>query len=195
VSCDWPTLFAAARGEEWPLTVVCSAAHREQVDSLNRDGRATVLSDIPSSAVQGLLQRAAVSVIATHDGGMSQGHVRLCESADARAPVVATRTRSLGGYVEEDRTVVLVPPGDPHSLRDAINRLLAEPVTRDELARAAWSRAARWTWDDYLVGLSELIRGGSSGAPQAAASAWAPESSRREITLDTPSEPIDTPYR
>jgi glycosyltransferase involved in cell wall biosynthesis len=138
--------------------------------------------------------RAGV-VIATHDGGMSQGHVRLCESADARAPVVATRTRSLEGYVEEDRTVVLVPPGDPHSLRDAINRLLAEPVTRDELARAAWSRAARWTWDDYLVGLSELIRGGSSGAPQAAASAWAPESSRREITLDTPSEPIDTPYR
>ncbi|HEY1521449.1 MAG TPA: glycosyltransferase [Solirubrobacteraceae bacterium] len=193
VSCDWPTLFAAAQGQDWPLTVVCSAAHRVLVESLNRDGRATVLTDIPQSAVQALLRRAAISVIATYDAGMSQGHVRLCESVDAGAPIVATRTRSLEGYVEEDRTAVLVAPGAPEALRDAIEGLLADPAHRDRLAQAAWSRAERWTWDDYLAGLSALMRGERSGAPQAAASACAPESSLREITLDTPSEPIDTP--
>lgn len=193
VSCDWPTMFAAAQGQEWPLTVVCSAAHRAQVESLNRDGRATVLTDVSESAVQELLQRAAISVIATYDAGMSQGHVRLCASVDAGAPIVATRTRSLEGYVEEDRTAVLVGPGDPQALRAAIDHLLAEPAARDRLAQAAWSRAERWTWDAYLAGLSALIRGERSGGPQAAASAAAPASSRREITLDTPSEPIDTP--
>jgi hypothetical protein len=193
VSCDWPTLFAAAQDQDWPLTVVCSAAHRGLVESLNRDGRATVLTDIPPAAVHELLRRAAISVIATYDAGMSQGHVRLCESVDAGAPVVATRTRSLQGYVEEDSTAVLVPPGDPRALRDAISRLLADPAARDGLAQAAWSRAERWTWDDYLAGLSALIRGEPSGGPQAATPAPAPESSRREITLDTPSEPIDTP--
>ncbi len=193
VSCDWPTLFAAAQGQDWPLTVVCSTAHRTLVQSLNRNGAATVLTDVPQSAVQELLERAAVSVIATYDAGMSQGHVRLCVSVDAGAPIVATRTRSLDGYVEEDRTAVLVAPGDPQALRDAVNGLLAEPAARDRLAQAAWSRAERWTWDDYLAGLSALMRGERSGAPQAAASAAAPASSRREITLDTPSEPIDTP--
>jgi glycosyltransferase involved in cell wall biosynthesis len=188
VSCDWPTLFAAARDEAWPMTVVCSAVDRDQVDALNRPRRATVHSDLSEAQVQELLERSAVAVIAAREGGRSQGHVRLCASVDAGAPVVATRTRSLEGYVEEGRTAVVISPGDPSELRAAINGLLGDPAARDEIAQAAWDRAGNWTWDDYLAALSELARPDGQAAASSSGA-----SSRREMTLDTPSSPMETP--
>ena len=215
VSCDWPTLFEAARGRTWPLTVVCAAVERPLVDELNRDGRATVLSDLDGAEVQELLGKAALSVIATYDAGMSQGHVRLCASVDAGVPIVASRTLSLEGYTEDGRTAVLVPQSDSEALRAAIGRLLDNAGRRDQIARAAWDRAARWTWEDYLRGIEELLRAGPdrtqaaasaspNAVPASAASSSAGVSSaepgsapagsnRREITFDTPSAPIDTP--
>lgn len=201
VSCDWPTLFRAAHGQDWTLTVVCAAPDRPLIEALNTDGRAVVHTDLPEKEVQALLEGAAVAVIATHEAGISQGHVRLRAAVDAGAPVVASNTRSLDGYVVPGRTAVLVGPGDPEALREAVNRLLGDTSAREEIARRAWERAERWTWDDYLAALSELVGGGvDPGDAQAAASASASSSvsapaasSRREITLDTPSEPIDTP--
>lgn len=213
VFCDWPTLFKAAEGQDWALTVVCSGRDRPAVDALNAGGVAVVHSDLPTDEVQALLETSAVSVIATSEAGISQGHVRLRSSVDAGAPIVASHTRSMDGYLVPGRTGLLVAPGDSNALRDAVNRLLRDEPARDEIARAAWNRAESWTWDDYLTALSELARAQTdpqippaqtdSGIPQAAASegpsaspsdapALAP-SSRREITLDTPSEPIDTP--
>jgi glycosyltransferase involved in cell wall biosynthesis len=197
VSCDWATLFGAAQGQDWPLTVVCSAPDRPLVDALNTDGRAAVHTDLSDEEVRALLESSAVSVIATREAGISQGHVRLRSSVDAGAAVVASHTRSMDGYVIPGRTALLVAPGDPDALRDAVNRLLEDPSAREELARAAWERAEHWTWDHYLAALSELARAQAHPrVPQAAASASAapaPPSSRREMTFDTPSEPIDTP--
>ena len=56
--CDWPTLFAAAAGADWPLTVVCSAEDRPEVDRLNADGRATVLTALDHDAFRDVLRRA-----------------------------------------------------------------------------------------------------------------------------------------
>lgn len=202
--CDWPTLFSAAHGQDWALTAVCSARDRPMVDALNSDGRAAVHTDLPAEEVQALLESSAVSVIATGEAGISQGHVRLRASVDAGAAVVASHTRSMDGYVLRGRTAVLVAPKDAEALRDAVNRLLDDPPAREELARAAWERAEHWTWDDYLAALSELARAGTqprvphaascvSSAPAAAASPPSERASRREITLDTPSPPIETP--
>ena len=197
-SCDWPTLFEAAEGQPWALTVVCQAVDRPLVDRLNRNNRAEVRTDMPAPEVHRLLEEAAVSVIATYEGGISQGHVRLCASTDAGVPVIASRTRSLEGYVEDGRTALLVPPGNASALRDAVNRYLEDPEARDQMAQAAWNRAERWTWEDYLSALSELLRTEpGQAASMRAASTASPSSSargsRREITLETPSPPIETP--
>ena len=57
-SCDWETLFAAAAGRSWPLTVVCSPHDLSRVRALNRGGRARVRSEI-SGAEHGRLLRAS----------------------------------------------------------------------------------------------------------------------------------------
>lgn len=197
-SCDWATLFQAAEGADWPLTVVCQGSDRANVDRLNSGRRAAVFSDLPTERVQEMLGEAAVSVMVVHDRGISQGHVRLCAAVDAGTPVVASRIRSLSGYVEDGRTAVLVAPGDAPALREAIERLLADPAARDDMARAAWERAGQWTWDDYLAAIATLLGEAGGDQAQAAASAEAEsaegsDDNRREITFDTPSPPIETP--
>ncbi|MEA2196505.1 MAG: hypothetical protein QOJ25_556 [Solirubrobacteraceae bacterium] len=154
--CDWPTVFAAAQTAEWRLFVICGGHDRALVERLNGDGRARIASDLPSERVHELLREAAVSVLPMYESGVSQGHVRLCDAVDAGAVVVASRTRSLDGYVEEGRTAVLVTPGDTTALRAAIDRLLGDPAERERLARAAFERAGAWTWPHYLAAIEAL---------------------------------------
>jgi Glycosyl transferases group 1 len=154
--CDWPTLFEAAGESDWELSVVCSRKDRPVVDVLNQSGRAAVHSDLTGEEVTALLRQAAVSVLPMHDAGVSQGQIRLKDAVDAGAAIVATRTRSLEGYVEPGVTAVLVEPGDAAGLREAIESLLDDPDRRDRLAHAAAERARRWTWADYLSAVEAL---------------------------------------
>ncbi|HWF72461.1 MAG TPA: glycosyltransferase [Solirubrobacteraceae bacterium] len=160
--CDWPTVFAAAQGAQWRLLVVCGGHDRAVVDGLNADGRTEVVCDVSPSRARELLRGAAVSVLPMYEAGVSQGHVRLCDAIDAGAVIVASRTRSLEGYVADGVSAVLVAPGDAGALRAAVDRLLGDPAERERLARAAFARAAAWTWDDYLAAIEAFARGAAA---------------------------------
>jgi glycosyltransferase involved in cell wall biosynthesis len=92
-----------------------------------------------------LLADAAVSVLPS----LSEGHSNsLLESMAAGAPVVATR---VGGNVEtvaDGVTGLLVPPGVPAALAEAIGSLLADPARAAAMGRAGRRRAA----ERYSVG-------------------------------------------
>lgn len=163
--CDWPTLFEAARPCRWELVVVCGARDRPVIDRLNRAGQAAVLTEIPADDMTAVLARAAVSVLPMREAGVAQGQIRLKDAVDAGAPVVASATRSLEGYVDPDASGVLVPPGDPNGLRDAINRLLDDPSERERLARSAAVRAGAWTWPDYLAAIEAFAHGRPTAPP------------------------------
>ena len=59
---------------------------------------------------------------------------------------------AVGGFAEvagDHGAAVAVPPGDPGSLRDALARLLADPLEREALAaRAADAAAGPYSWDE-----------------------------------------------
>lgn len=61
------------------------------------------------------------------------------EAMDAARPVIASRVGGLAEVIEDGRTGVLVPPGDPEALAGAIGALLDHP----ERGRAL-GEAARW---------------------------------------------------
>jgi hypothetical protein len=155
--CDWPTLFSAAREASWPLTVVCGEHDRELVERLNADGRATVLTEIPAQSARQLIAQASVCVLTMVDQGISHGQIRLCDAVSAGTPVVASRTQSLDGYVEDGSTAVLVSPGDAGELRRAVEELLADPDRRERMARAALDRAASWTTTDYVAAIERFV--------------------------------------
>jgi glycosyltransferase involved in cell wall biosynthesis len=50
--------------------------------------------------------------------------------------------------IEDGVTGLLVPPGDPAALRDAVGALLRDPAQRERLGRAAQQRISeRFTWN------------------------------------------------
>jgi len=73
-------------------------------------------------------------------------------------PVVATQVGGLPEYVHHGKTGLLVPPGDPYALAQAIIYLLQHPKKREEMKRSiqrlaetelSWSRIAEQTIEVY----------------------------------------------
>ncbi len=157
--CDWETLLAATTGLPWPLTVVCSTADRARVLGLDPDRHVDVRADIPLEEYRALLRGSALAVFAMHDGGVSQGQVRLSDAADAGVPVVVAATASLADYLVADGPAVTVPVGDPQALRAAISALMAAPGRRRELRERTAVHVAAWTSDDYWRAVEALLHG------------------------------------
>jgi glycosyltransferase involved in cell wall biosynthesis len=67
--------------------------------------------------------------------------IALLEAMAVGKPIVATRVGGLPEVIDHDREGVLVPPGDPKALADAILALLADPSLRQRLGEAARKRA------------------------------------------------------
>jgi len=94
------------------------------------------LGFLPHDEVQRLLARAAVVVLPSHREGLPL--VLLEAMAHGRA-VVATPVGGIPSLVEDGVTGLLVRKGDPKALREAIERLLADPDLRRKLGAAARS--------------------------------------------------------
>lgn len=168
--CDWPTVFAAARGSTWTLEVVCGAAERAEVERLHAaagsPGR--VRSELPREEFLALLSGATVSLVCMVERGVSSGHIRVSDGYSRGAVVVASATRSLEGYVRDGVDGVLVPPGDPGALRAAVDGLLADPARVAALRAAARERASSWREHEFFAALGDVVAGRAPVLPEAA---------------------------
>lgn len=156
-SCDWETLFAAAAGRRWPLTVVCAPHDLAHINALNRDGRAQVRCEVSGDEYKDLLQASGAYALVLREEGSSAGHGRLRAAVDAGVPVVASRVRALEGYAEDGETALLVPPGDPQALRSAIEAVLADRELATRLREGAVAHAQGWTYADYFDAVRSLL--------------------------------------
>jgi hypothetical protein len=156
-SCDWETLFTAAAGCPWPLTVVCAPHDLARINALNRDGRARVSCEVSSEDYRDLLRASGAYALVLREEGSSAGHGRLRAAVDAGVPVVASRVRALEGYVEDGETALLVPPGDPEALRSAIDAVLEDRQLAMQLREGAVEHARRWTYADYFDAVRRFL--------------------------------------
>lgn len=78
-------------------------------------------------------------------------------------PVVASDTGGTRELIADGETGLLVPPGDPERLAQAIGALLDEPVRGEAMGRAGRARVeARFTLDRQVRALAELYESLSS---------------------------------
>ena len=111
---------------------------------------------------------AAKALVAPSLGGESFGMV-LTRAFACATPVVAS---DIPGYrgVMEPSAGVLVPPGEPRALAEAVEELLADEPRREQLGRAARELAiSKYSWDDIAVQLTEIYEGLAAGRVKVAA--------------------------
>jgi len=83
----------------------------------------------------------------------------LIEAMRAGTAVIGTNAGGVPEIIEHEKTGLLVPPGDPAALADAIERLVSDRELRDRLA-AAGKRSAdeRFDEDQHFARLTELLK-------------------------------------
>jgi glycosyltransferase involved in cell wall biosynthesis len=100
---------------------------------------------VPHDALQDLYARAAVVACPSHREGFG---VACLEAMAHGRPVVAGDVGGLRDLVLDGETGYLVAPRDVPALRDALERLLADPDLRRRLGAAGRERAGRhFSWD------------------------------------------------
>jgi glycosyltransferase involved in cell wall biosynthesis len=170
----WPSVVARAP-DTW-LAIVGEgsecAALREQVAALPARARERIVftgrrDDI--SAVTGDLDVAVLPSLREAQG------ISILEAMARRKPVVASAVGGIPEVVTDGLDGLLVPPGDPAALADAIVRVATFPALRERLGDAGYATVAeRFSIDAQVRRIEEIYdeelqRAGALAARQAAA--------------------------
>ena len=78
------------------------------------------------------------------------------EALAAGRPIVATAVRGLRDLLDDGRTALLVPPGDPEALAAAVRRVLDDPALARSLGEAGLQEASRYTENGMVAAYLSL---------------------------------------
>lgn len=145
-------LFAGRLSEEKGVRVLAEAI--AQVDGVElqvagdgplREVFSEALGFVPHDELQQLYASASIFVLPSFREGFG---VVAIEAMSHGVPVIATRVGGLAWVVEDDVSGILIEPGDPGALRDAIIRLRDDADLRARLGAGGRRRALeRFGWD------------------------------------------------
>jgi phosphatidylinositol alpha-mannosyltransferase len=136
--------FEALR-DHVPATLTLVGASTEEVAHMMLDDRGVqALGKVSERRKLSELERAEV-VCAPSLHGESFGMI-LTEAFAAQTPVVASDIPGYRDVVRDGLDGLLVPPGDPLALAEALRRLALDRELRERMALAARERAERFAW-------------------------------------------------
>jgi glycosyltransferase involved in cell wall biosynthesis len=171
-----PTVYRALkllRDQGIPLThtLIGDGEDRDKIPALIRDlGLTSVtrwLGTQPHQVVLAHYQKADLFVLGCEvaSNGDRDGIPNvLLESMAMGIPVVATDISGIPELVQNGKTGLLVPPGQPQKLAAAMMRLLTDTALRDQIVAAAAERVAQGFDNRNLIeDLAEVYRGEGLG--------------------------------
>ena len=125
--------------------------------SMNLAARVKMRGWLDKDASEQLLSRASAFVLPSYAEGLPMS---LLEAMAAGCPVVATRVGGIPDLITDGVDGILVPPGDPHALADALQRILRDRDFARQLGNAArLTIANRYTAERSLERLEQIYAG------------------------------------
>ena len=156
---DWPTLLEAL------AQVRCAA-----VLSVPEDVRATpvregitMLTQVSPAEGRELMVRADVFALSAVDTDLPSGPLVLLDAMALGKAIVATDVNGTRDYLSDERTGLLVPPGDVAALARALERALTNRDLRDELGRGARAWAESYSVADMVGAILDEVRTARAG--------------------------------
>jgi len=73
-------------------------------------------------------------------------------------PIVSTLPQHSNPLLTDGANILLVPPDDPASTAEAVERIASAPGLRDRLSRGASALAEHFTWERIAAETAELFR-------------------------------------
>ena len=113
---------------------------------------------VPASSLRNLYSSAPVVAVALSPNVHVSGVTATLESMACGRALVVTGNPGMEEYVDHGRTGLLVPPGDPDAMANAISELLRDPDRRREMGEAG----RRWVLERFstavmAASVAELI--------------------------------------
>jgi starch synthase len=117
---------------------------------------------VPPADVPGLLADcdAAAAPYPPDSAGMDDyfSPLKVFEYMAAALPIIASAAGQIPSIVEDGRTGILVPPGEPEPLAAALIRLAGDPGLRERLGESAREDAVgRFSWDGVLARITAAL--------------------------------------
>ncbi|MGH9441820.1 MAG: glycosyltransferase family 4 protein, partial [Thermoanaerobaculia bacterium] len=151
-------LGKGASGRPVRLTVAGFVPEDSPIRSAVRSGAfpVTFSGSVANLAARALLGKADVVVIPSR---YDPCPVVSIESLIEGALVVASRVGGIPEIIEDGKTGILVPPGDPEALAAALGRILDDPAAFSAIRQRAKEAGRAHTWAARGPQLLELYRG------------------------------------
>jgi len=130
---------------------------RARIAALGLGDRVELVEWMSPTELTALLSRARLAVLPSREESFGNA---IAEAMAVGCPVVSTRVGSVPEIVDDGRTGLLVAPGDPVALAQAVDRMLGDPASSRAMASAGRADVrARFTWDAVAEQFEACYRG------------------------------------
>lgn len=154
---DWGTLVAAARRLPRRRFDVFTAPGR--IPDAGLPANVTVHEPVDFAVYREVLRTARLVVVPSHDLAYPTGQSVLLEAMASGRCAVVTGTSAMADYLEDGRTAVAVPPGNPSALAAAVEDVLGDERDRQRIGAAARTAVEqRFTFDQLWAEVGEHLR-------------------------------------
>ncbi len=160
---DYETLLQAARLLDLPLIIVASSlwsSHGLSLGGGDLPSCVTVRSEFVSyPALRTLYAGARLVVVPLRPSLYAAGVNGVLEAMAMGRASVVTQSPGLAEYLQDGVSNLVVPPGAPEALADAVTRLWNDAPLRQSLGHAARARVeAELGMDAYAERVSKIVR-------------------------------------
>jgi glycosyltransferase involved in cell wall biosynthesis len=129
------------------MTIAGEGPERERLEDLVHtlalDAHVTFTGRLDNLGIESLYQQADVFINPSLVDNMP---ISILEALASEVPVVSTRVGGVPFMVQDGKHALLVPPGDPQAMANAVCELLQDPSRTRELTRAGRDCAEQYAW-------------------------------------------------